>query len=246
MAYRFRYGICSAAIALQARTATSLPDRAVFLYELTESIYKMTNKRIFTVSAKSSLATGQVFRLVIAAVMISSLLACAITPTQSDEAESARPATSMTGLDAAVDLYNSGNYSGAVEEYDNVISDESASANSHRMAHLGKALVYLGKDNDWHSIENAKVSLRSAEQVVAADDEGFKIETDLLMNAVSAVIDSESEFVALRKRSAGSAAQIASIKQERDALATERDALLEEQVVLNEALEKLKQLTLGN
>ena len=60
------------------------------------------------------------------------------------------------------------------------------------------------------------------------------------------MIGTESKYVVLQSKSGNTGAEVTQLKQERDALQTERDDLLAEQKSLNEALEKLKQLTLGN
>ena len=74
----------------------------------------------------------------------------------------------------------------------------------------------------------------------------FAAETDLLMDAGTDVIGTESKYTELQSQTGNSSAEVAKLKRERDALAAERDELLEEQKGLNEAIEKLKQLTLGN
>jgi len=199
-----------------------------------------------TVSPNAFVATGRAFRLVTGIVMLSVLAACAATPSKPATTESTTQAKARTGMDAAANMYNSGDYGNAVREFDNIISDNDSSANNRRLAHLGKALVYLGNDSDWHSIANAKMSLISAGQVAPEGDEEFSVETDLLMDAVSAVIGSESKYTMLKERSGGSNTQVAKLKEEAVALEAERDELLEEQIALHEALEKLKELTLGN
>jgi hypothetical protein len=178
--------------------------------------------------------------------MLSVLAACAATPSKPVATEPATQVKARTGMDAAANLYNSANYGGAIREFDKIISNQDSSANNRRLAHLGKALVYLGNDLDWHSIANAKMSLISAGQVAPKENEEFSVETDLLMDAVSAVIGSESKYTMLKERSGGSNTQVAKLKEEAAALEAERDELIEEQIVLHEALEKLKELTLGN
>jgi hypothetical protein len=173
--------------------------------------------------------------------MLGSLVACAVTPTKSSQA-----AGSKTGLAATADLYNNRDYPDAIRAFDNVIADTGTNANDRRLAQLGKALVYLSDDENWHSLENAKMALVAAGQVAPAGDGEFAIETDMLMDAVSAVIGTESKYVALQATSGDSNAQIARLKRERNTLTAERDELLADQKALNEALEKLKQLTLGD
>jgi hypothetical protein len=189
----------------------------------------------------------QVIRLVTVILMIGSLVACAVAPTtESSVTGSAERVAPSTGLVAAVDMYITRNYPGAIREFDNIIANEGSSANDRRLAHLGKAMVYLGDDVNWHSMENAKISLISAGQIAPGDNGEFAAETDLLMDAVIAVIGTESKFVALQAKTSASGSEIKLLRQELDRLKKERDELLAEQKTLNEAIERLKQLTLGN
>lgn len=198
------------------------------------------------VRVKSFSGPRQALRFGTILVMICSLAACVVTPTEPTGAESSGSVKSSTGMTAAVDMYNSRNYPGAIREFDKISNSETASANSRRLAHLGSAMVYLSNDKKWHSLENAKLSLVAAGQVVPDADEEFNLETDLLYDAITAVIGTESKYVALQSKSGNSGAEVAQLKKERDDLEAERDELLAEQKSLNEALEKLKELTLGN
>ena len=190
--------------------------------------------------------SGRVSRFLVISLMLSLLVACAAAPIEPAVTEATEPPAASTGLTVAADMYSNRDYPGSIKGFENVITDQGASANDRRLAHLGKALVYLSNDEKWHSIENAKMSLLSAGQVAPGDNEEFNIETDLLMDAVSAVIGTESKYVVLLAKSGGSGAQVTELKQDLDVMTKERDELLAEQKSLNEALEKLKKLTLGN
>ncbi|MCW8924992.1 MAG: hypothetical protein OQJ84_01950 [Xanthomonadales bacterium] len=198
-----------------------------------------------TITRYASLA-GSISRPIIAALFLSNLVACAVTPGAATPVEQVTQPGLDNGITGATDLYNSQDYSSAIEEYDKVIKSSGASANERRLAHLGKALVYLGNDENWHSLDNAKLALVSAGQVVAATGEEFAAETDLLMGAVTDVIGTESKYIELQSKTGNSSAELGRLKKERDALKAERDQLLKEQKALNEALEKLKSLTLGD
>lgn len=189
---------------------------------------------------------NQFSRWMITLLTTCSLIACASSPTKTVNSEGNSQKRSGSGMTAAAKLYNAGSYQDALMAFDTVITDKRAAANNRRLANLGKAMVYLGSDKKLHSVENAKMALISAGKVKAKGNEKFSIETNLLMDAVSAVIGTESKFEVLKEKSGGSNVQVARLKRERGELETERDELLEEQKVLNEALEKLKQLTLGN
>lgn len=188
----------------------------------------------------------QVFRFAAIFTLLFSLSACVVTPTEPTDGSSTVSPPPSEGISAAVDMYNTRNYPGAIREFGEISKSETASANDRRLAHLGAAMVYLGNDANWHSLENAKMSLVSAGQVVPDAYEEFNLETDLLYDAISSVIGTESKYVVLQSKSGSSGAEVTQLKQERDALEAERDELLAEQKNLNEALEKLKQLTLGN
>jgi len=190
--------------------------------------------------------SNRVWRTAVSALLLTSLVACETTPSRSPDSATVAASQQSTGLTGANAMYNTRNYTGAVREFDSIITDSGASANSRRLAHLGKALIYLGTDKNWHSIENAKMALNSAGQVVPDSNEEFPIETDMFMDSITSLIGSESDYVELKRRSGNSGAEIERLKKERDALTMERDQLLKEQKSLNEALEKLKNLTLGN
>lgn len=188
---------------------------------------------------------SQIWRLATGTLLLTGLVACATVPSESVDSAAVADVPDM-GLASANVLYNTRNYTGAVREFDTIITDPDASANSHRLSHLGKALIYLSSDKKWHNIENAKMSLHAAGQIVPESDEEFAVETDMFMDSIAALIGSESEYLELRAKSGNSGAEIARLKKERNALTAERDQLLEEQQALNNALEKLKNLTLGS
>jgi hypothetical protein len=190
--------------------------------------------------------SGQFWRLATAALLLSSLIGCATVAPDSAVSIAVPEPTPDTGLASANVMYNTRNYTGAIREFDTIIADADASANSRRLSHLGKSLIYLSTDKNWHSIENAKMSLNSAGQIVPEGDEEFAVETDMFMDSITALIGAESENHELQSKTGNSSAEIARLKEERTALANERDALLKEQQALSEALEKLKNLTLGS
>ncbi|MGA9575603.1 MAG: hypothetical protein WBS20_16810 [Lysobacterales bacterium] len=190
--------------------------------------------------------SGGIARFVMTFVMAMSLAACATAPSTPEAASSGTQAHASTPVTEAARMYNSGDYAGALYAFDKLSKNQAASANDRRLANLGKALVYLGSDPELHSVPNAKMALVSATQVNAADNEEFLIETNMLMEAISFVIGTESKYDVVKEKSGDSNAQVSRLKKENAALQSERDALLAEQKSLKEALEKLKKLTLGN
>ena len=185
-------------------------------------------------------------RMILGTIVFSSLVACAGMPSNSVEPEITEEKNMDMGLATVSHMYSARNYAAALAGFDSIIADADSNANSRRLAHLGKALIYLGDDEKWHSIENAKMSLNAAGAVSPGDGQEFAIETDMLMDSIATQIGSESGYLELKAKTINSNVEIAKLKKERDVLVMERNELLKEQQALNEALEKLKNLTLGN
>ena len=185
-------------------------------------------------------------RLILGTILLTGLVACAVVPSDPVEPAAAAEDAPEMGIARVSLMDNTGDIAGTMAEFDDIIESTNGDANNRRLAHLGKALIYLGSDESWHSIDNAKMSLSAAGSIVPEGTEEFAIETDMLMDSVAAQIGSESKFVELRSKAGRSMAEIAQLRKERDALVQERDELLKEQQALNDALERLKNLTLGN
>jgi len=196
-------------------------------------------------TTRSYIGSMWVFRLSSMVLLCAVLLACETTPGKPSSSGSRGAAAPTRGLAGASEMYHAGNYAAAIREFDAIISAGKSDANSRRLAHLGKVLIYLGTDNNWHSLENAKMSLIAAAGL-AAGGAKFALETDMLMDAISVAIGAESEHQQLQAKSSRASLEVVQLRRQNDALLTERDELRKEQKVLNEALEKLKNLTLGN
>ena len=181
----------------------------------------------------------RIFLSLVVIMLLAALAGCATAPQPT-------ATTSKVNVVSAYDMYNMRDYAGAVKEFNKIISDDGSSANNRRMANLGKAMIYLGTDENWYSLDNAKLALNSAGEVVPDGNSEFAVETDMLMDAILDLIGTESQLAALQLKSGNSKGEVAGLKSERDALEAERDALLAEQKALNDALEKLKELTLSN
>lgn len=189
---------------------------------------------------------GRSARLPIWALMLAGLSACASVTSELVEPESPVKQVPETDLASVSVKYSTGDNAGSMAGFDSIIASADSDANSRRLAHLGKALIYLGSDTYWHSIDNARRSLKAAGSVVPESGKEFAIETDMLMDSVAAQIDSESNYLEMQLKAGNTRAEITRLQKEHDALVQERDGLLKEQQALNEALEKLKNLTLGN
>jgi hypothetical protein len=179
-------------------------------------------------------------------LMLAGLVACAAVPTDSADDIAAVETAPDPGLSAAGDFYSNGNYQAVIATLDEIITDQSRNANSRRLAQLGKAMIYLGDNDEFRSVENAKMALAAAGQIVADEGEGFAVETAVLMDAISELISADTTHASLSAKSRDANRAVTRLTQERDDLMTERDELLAEQVALNDAIEKLKQLTLGD
>lgn len=190
--------------------------------------------------------SGSINRLLLLVVMSAGLAACTGAPTKPETQAAEVLHNDGTAFKSAASMYNAGDYEGALYAFNQIGKDPAESADSRRLAQLGKALVYLGNDPKLHSVANAKLALVSAGQVQAGANEEFAIETNMLMEAISFVIGTESKYDVLKEKSGGSNVQVAQLKKENAALQSERDELLAEQKSLKEALDKLKKLTLGN
>lgn len=185
-------------------------------------------------------------RSALAVFVLSGVVACASVETKPVAPVVVEKVVIDDGLANANDAYNSRDYDSALNEFKAIAQNQAASVNSRRMAYLGQALIYLNSDKRWRSLENAKMALRSAGQIAPTDNESFRLTTDLMMDAITVSIGTESRYAELRSKSGNSNNEVARLKAERDALSAENDQLRQEQVALNEALERLKNLTLGN
>jgi chromosome segregation ATPase len=104
------------------------------------------------------------------------------------------------------------------------------------MANLGKALVHLSTDTEWRDLSQAGAALQAAEALAGdSSDAG----TGMLMNALSSLIDVENNISELNTKLSNSTSEIAGLKGDLETAAAEQTAL-------NEALEKLKAITIGN
>ncbi len=185
-------------------------------------------------------------RSMLALFLLTGVVACASVEAQPEPPLVVAKVVTDDGLASADSVYSSGDYEAALEEFKAISLNRNAIADSRRTAHLGEALIYLSSDQKWHSLENAKMALRSAGQVVAAENEKFSPATDMMMDAITISIGTESRYAELHSQSGNFRTELARVKSERDALLADNDKLRREQIALNEAMERLKNLTLGN
>ena len=161
---------------------------------------------------------------------------CAVGPTESaapDAGNEPSPRRAGSGtVESAFAQFERRNYSGAAAAYEDAADDD---AHSERLAYLGQALIHLSTDPQWRDLDAAARKLQAAESV----DGPTEVEIRMLMNALSSLIGVEANISELNTKVVNSASEIARLKDE-------RKALIADQAALNEAIEKLKALTIGN
>ena len=161
---------------------------------------------------------------------------CAVSPTEPTATDSGHePSSRRAGsgtVESAFAQFERRNYAGAAAAYDDAANDD---AHAKRLAHLGQALIHLSTDPQWRDLDAAAHKLQAAENLGGATE----VEISMLMNALSSLIGVEANISELNTKVANSASEIARLKDE-------RQALVANQAVLNEAIEKLKALTIGN
>ena len=194
----------------------------------------------------SSKFSFQVFcKTALGLILALALASCAVAPDGGDAAGAQAAGTMSTAernaqLSQAFDAYERRNFASAHEGFEALT--ESGNADTERLAWLGIALVRVSTDPDWRDPEAARVALQSAESTEGAPG----IAAGMLINALSSLILIEADMSAVTRQQLNTAYEAREAEAEINALREERDALLAEQERLNEALEKLKELTIGN
>ena len=173
-------------------------------------------------------------------LLLSSGLSCAVVPDSTPEPVVTPqavvfPAASEGVLEAYAN-FQKRDFAAAAAGYSKLAMDGGTSATDRQLAHLGKALVHLSTDTEWRDVAQAGVSLQAAEAIEA---DSASVENGMLMTALSSLIGVETNMSELNTKVANSSAEIAKLKDQNASMQSEQDAL-------NEALEKLKALTIGN
>jgi hypothetical protein len=171
--------------------------------------------------------------------------ACATAPQKDTVAPAPAQANSSARLESAFQAYDLRKFESAAAAFEAIANDGAASANDRRIAHLGMAMIHLSTDLDWRDIDAAKVSLDEA-RAVAQEDPSPRVETNMLALAVNDLVNVEADNTELMRRSNELARELGRVKETQGDWQAEREALLAEQARLQQTLDKLKQLTLGN
>ena len=173
--------------------------------------------------------------ILLTVLALSSGLSCAVAPdskTKPVATPTQRASTSSQTMESAWSAYDRRDFATAAAGYDELANDE----DDRQLALLGKALVHLSTDAQWRNLDEAARLLQASEQM---DNNGASVQTSMLINALSSLIGAEANNSELNTKVSNSSREIAQLK-------AEQEALVAEQSTLNEALEKLKALTIGN
>jgi hypothetical protein len=177
--------------------------------------------------------------ILLGVLVLSSGLSCAVAPETNNGPPVTAPVTVDTASVAIKDAYTSyerRDYAGAASGFGSVLSSGKAAAEDQVLANLGMALIHLSTDSEWRDLAQAGAALQAAEGIESTSS---SVESGMLMNALSSLIGVETNISELNSKASNSSAEITRLKSDLAAAKTEQDAL-------NEALEKLKAITIGN
>ena len=196
----------------------------------------------FSATLKSSSSTASNHTLPsigLACFLAVSSVSCAVT----EPAPTPVSSTKSVSFDDAWAAYSHRDFAASISAFEQL--NENGSNEQQRQAWLGKALVYLSTDRDWRDLGKARSAVQSAADLASAG-EAQSASVNLLGSAVEGHINAESDNAELNARINELLRELEQAKSSRESLAAENRKLLLEQEKLNAALEKLKQLTLGN
>ncbi|MBT8062488.1 MAG: hypothetical protein KJO85_07370, partial [Gammaproteobacteria bacterium] len=153
------------------------------------------------------------FKILVVPVCAAALVSCAVAPsgdgsgapTQATPSSSANEGDIRVGFDA----YQKRDFTDAYNAYERATG--SADSRTARLAHLGKALVYLSTDGQWRDVNKAALSLQAAESV----EGNPSIESSMLINSLSSLIGVEADITALNRQVSNSSVELGRLKQER-------------------------------
>jgi hypothetical protein len=187
------------------------------------------------------LGKAVILRAGIACLLAVSCVSCAVTETKPKAAS-----ISTSGIvGTAWSTYSHRDYAGAVSAFDQVISNKASSNDQQRQAWLGKALVYLSTDPDWRDLDKARAAVQSASDI-STGNESQSAGVNFFGSAVEGHINAESDNAELNAKVTELLRELEQSKSSLADLEAENKTLRAEQENLNVALEKLKELTLGN
>lgn len=188
---------------------------------------------------QASLVSIKTPALLLGALVLSSGLSCAVAPETTPQPVTpveTRASNTSSDLVRAYGSFEQRDFAAANGVFKSVIEDTGASDSDRQLAYLGQAMIHLSTDGEWRDMSLAAGALQSAE---AIDSGSEQVASGLLITALSSLIGVENNNSELNRKVANGNAEIARLKDQ-------NGVLQEEQDMLNEALEKLKALTIGN
>lgn len=188
---------------------------------------------------QSSLISIKIPALLLGVLILSSGLSCAVVPDTTPQPVApvkTKTSNANANLIQAYGSFEQRDFAAANNTFKAVVEDAGASNSERQLALLGQAMVHLSTDSEWRDMSLAAGALQSAEAIDAGSDQ---VASGLLVTALSSLMGVENNNSELSRKVANSASEIANLKGQNDVLQGEQD-------MLNEALEKLKALTIGN
>ncbi len=160
--------------------------------------------------------------------------ACSTLPTADGDAPQSKGASKSSGSPKAMvrdgfDAYGNRKYEEAITLFKNTQKNASKGSSAYDKALVGEILIRLSADRRWRNLDRAEqilAELRSGSSKRASGAD----ESQLLMNALNNLVIAEKDNAELRRKLDASYAQLSRLEKEK--------------VNLNNALNKLRSLTL--
>ncbi len=160
--------------------------------------------------------------------------ACSTLPTAGDDAPQSKGASKSSGSPKAMvrdgfDAYGNRKYEEAITLFKNTQKAAGKGSSAYDKALIGEILIRLSADRKWRDLDRAEqilAELRSGSSKKASGAD----ESQLLMNALNNLVIAEKDNAELRRKLDASYAQLSRLEKEK--------------VNLNNALNKLRSLTL--
>lgn len=204
--------------------------------------YAMNIRRDVVPTKPRCVSNGAVARAVSVVFLGLGLAACAsLVPHPTVETPTAAPVVTshahQADLASSYANYARGNESAALATLDTITRDPQSSAAATRNAHLAEALIRVNGAPTVRDTDAARAALQSA---VALDAQaGADPMTQYLAKAIDAALTAHTHTQQLQS-------QARQLGRDKTDLRAQNDELTAQQAKLKAALEKLKQVTLGN
>ncbi len=181
-------------------------------------------------------------RFGIAAVFTLSCVSCAVTePAPPPEPDIV---AETNNIDVAWEAYSRRNFEDAMQAFDEISSDPSVNHNQQRQALLGKALIYLSTSPDWRNLDQARHALQEASDL--AGNGNYSAGVNFFGSAVEGHFNAETDNTELNAKVDELLRELEKTKSSLAQAEAQNQSLETELEKLNTALEKMKELTLGD